>query len=58
MRFDINNGLTAYQIITSASISDMTRRFMEYADCTEKRATAIATILYDNKSNPILNTTQ
>ena len=58
MRFDTNMGKTAYEIIKNSSLEQMTRRFIEYSDFTEKRATAIATLISNNKSNPLLKTTQ
>jgi 16S rRNA (cytosine1402-N4)-methyltransferase len=58
MRFDTHHGITAYEMIIWSTIDEMMHRFVEYADCTEKRATTIATLLYNNKSNPLLTTTQ
>lgn len=58
MRFDTTTGKTAYEIIKSSSLEQMTRRFIEYADCSEKRATTIATLISNNKSNNLLKTTQ
>jgi 16S rRNA C1402 N4-methylase RsmH len=58
MRFDTNTGKTAYEIIKQSSLEQMTRWFIEYSDFTEKRATAIATLISNNKTNPNLQTTQ
>jgi len=58
MRFDSTTGKTAYEIIKSSSWEQMTRRFMAYSDFTEKRATTLSTLISNNKSNPILKTTQ
>jgi 16S rRNA C1402 N4-methylase RsmH len=58
MRFDTNTGKTAYEIIKSSSLEQMTRWFIEYSDFTEKRATTIATLISNNKTNPNLKTTQ
>lgn len=57
MRFDTKNGKTAYEVIKMSSIEQMTRWFIEYSDFTEKRATTLATLICNNKANPILKTT-
>ncbi len=58
MRFDTNKWKTAYEIIKQSSLEQMTHRFMDYSDFTEKRANTIATLISNNKSNPHLRTTQ
>ncbi len=58
MRFDTHTGKTAYEIIKQSSLEQMTARFIQYSDFTEKRANTIATLISNNKSNPNIKTTQ
>jgi 16S rRNA C1402 N4-methylase RsmH len=58
MRFDTNISKTAYEVIKQSSLEQMTHWFMDYSDFTEKRAYTIATLISNNKSNPLLQTTQ
>ncbi len=58
MRFDVNKGKTAYEIIKQSSLEQMTQWFVNYSDFTEKRAYTIATLISNNKSNIALTTTQ
>ncbi len=58
MRFDTSTGKTAYEVIKQSSLEQMTQRFINYSDFTEKRASTIATLISNNKSNSLLQTTQ
>lgn len=58
MRFDTNSGKTAYEVIKLSTLDQMTRWFIEYGDFTEKRASTIATLISNNKSNSLLKSTQ
>jgi len=58
MRFDTRTGKTAYEVIKQSSLEKMAYWFINYSDFTEKRATTIATLISNNKSNPLLTTTQ
>lgn len=57
MRFDPSKGKTAYEVIKEANLAELQRRFMEYGDFSEKRASTIAILLSNNKTNPLLQTT-
>jgi 16S rRNA (cytosine1402-N4)-methyltransferase len=58
MRFDSNTGKTAFEIIQNTPLDEMANWFIEYADFTEKRANAVATLIQHNKSNTLLETTR
>lgn len=58
MRFDTDKWKTAYEVIKSSSLEQMTSRFINYSDFTEKRAFTIATLISNNKSNPEIKTTK
>lgn len=57
MRFDTTSGKSALELIQELSIEDMKRRFVEYGDFTDKRATMFATLLSDHKHSEELKTT-
>ncbi len=57
MRFDTHNSITAYDLILSSSLEEMTQWFVIYGDFSPKRAALIANLLYHHKTDDRLRTT-
>ncbi len=57
MRFDQSKWSTAYELIKDSNFDTIKSRFLLYGDFSEKKATAIATLISDQRNEKSLQTT-